>query len=239
MTQGANVRPGTVTAAQVIIWILAVLGAVGAGLMLVVGVLGLVSGVSVAASGAGSEASGLAGAFGGLISMFSGAIVVAAVISLAFVGLWIWIAVALGRASRAARVVLTVFCALDGVWGLLAVVVALTEQEAAPLLVAVLLLAIPGTLMGLLWGSESARRFFDGVPAVSAMPIARYAPAPMSPPVGVPRPRMAQPRFPEGATAPLRLPSMRCRTCQSEMRPGWAQCATCGNPVQPPRPVGA
>ncbi|MDT7743449.1 MAG: hypothetical protein QOE59_2527 [Actinomycetota bacterium] len=236
MTQAVGVRPGSVTAAQVIIWILAVLGALGAGLMLVVGVIGLVSGVSVAASGAGSEVSGLAGAFGGLISMFSGAIVVGAVISLAFVGLWIWIAVALGRASRAARVVLTVFCALDAVWGLLALVVAAAEQEAAPVLAAVLLLAIPGTLMGLLWGSESARQFFDGVPAMSAP---RYAPAPMSPPVGVPRPRMAQPRFPEAATAPLRLPSMRCRTCQSEMRPGWAQCGACGTPVQPPRPVGA
>jgi hypothetical protein len=236
MTQAVGVRPGTVTAAQVIIWLLAALGAVGAGVTLVVGILGLVSGVSVAASGAGSEVSGLAGAFGGLISMFSGAIVVSALVSLAFVGLWIWIAVALGRASRAARVVLTVFCALDAVWGLLALVVALAEQEAAPLLAAVLLLAIPGTLMGLLWGSESARQFFDGV---RAAPVAHYAPAPMSPPVGVPRPRMAQPRFPEDITAPLRLPSMRCRTCQSEMRPGWAQCGTCGTPMQPPRPVGA
>ena len=44
-----------------------------------------------------------------------------------------------------------------------------------------LLLAIPGTLMGLLSASESARQFFDGVPA---MPAPRYAPPPMSPPVG-------------------------------------------------------
>ena len=238
MTRGANVRPGTVTAAQVIISILAVLGAVGAGPMLVVGVLGLVSGVSVAASGAGSEASGLAGAFGGLISMFSGAIVVAAVISLAFVGLWIWIAVALGRASRAARVVLTVFCALDGVWGLLAVVVALTEQEAAPLLVCCAAARDPrhadGPALGL---GECAPGSSTACSAVLAMPIARYAPAPMSPPVGVPRPRMAQPRFPEGATA--HSPSVHALP-DLPVRDAARLGAVRHLPrVQPPRPVGA
>jgi hypothetical protein len=236
MTRPLGVRPGTVTAAQVIIRILATLGAVGGGLALVLGVIGLVSRASVAAGAPGSEVSGLAGAFGGLISMFAGLIVVSAVVSLAVVGLWFWIAAALGRASRAARVVATVLCALDGVWGLLAVVIALTEREAAPVLAAVVLLAIPGTLMGLLRGSESARQFFDGAPAV---PAPRYAPPPTSPPVGIPRQRIAQPRFPADVTAPLRLPTTRCRTCQTEMRPGWARCGGCGTPVPPPRPVGA
>jgi hypothetical protein len=50
MTRAVGVRPGTVTAAQVIIRILATLGAVGAGLTLVFGVIGLMSGASVAAS---------------------------------------------------------------------------------------------------------------------------------------------------------------------------------------------
>lgn len=236
MTRAVGVRPGTVTAAQVIIWILATLGAVGAGLTLVFGVIGLVSGASVAASASEAERSSLAGAFGELISMFAGLVVVSAVVSLVFVGLWFWIAAALGRASRAARVLATVFCALDGVWGLLALVIAMTEREAAPVLAAVVLLAIPGTLMGLLWGSEGARQFFDGVPAV---PAPRYAPPPMSPPVGIPRPRIAQPRFPEDVTAPSRPPMTRCRTCQTEMRPGWVRCGGCGTPVQPPRPVGA
>ena len=236
MTRAVGVRPGTVTAAQVIIRILATLGAVGTGLTLVFGVIGLMSGASVAASASGSEVSGLAGAFAGLISMFAGLVVVSAVVSLAVVGLWFWTAAALGRASRAARVVATVLCALDGVWGLLAVVIAVSEREPAPVLAAVVLLAIPGTLMGLLWGSEGARHFFDGVPAV---PAPRYAAPPMSPPVGIPRPRIAQPRFPEDVTAPQRPPMTRCRTCQTEMRPGWARCGGCGTPVPPPRTVGA
>ena len=104
MSQGVNVRPGTVTAAQVIIWVLNVIAALGALAMVVLGILGLVGGASVAASASGTDASGIGAAFGGLIGIFSGGLIVIGVISLAFVGLWFWIATALGRGSRAARI---------------------------------------------------------------------------------------------------------------------------------------
>ena len=258
MTQTGNARPGTVTAAQAIIWVLAVLGALGGVGLLVLGIVGLVSGASVAAGSAGTQAAGFGAAFGGLIGFFAGGLIVVAVISLAFVGLWCWIASALGRASRAARIVLTVFCGIDLLWGVVALLGGLADRDGASLLVSLLLLAIPATLMGLVWGSESARRFFDGGSA--------YTPAPLSPPVGFARPQgpmsppagMARPPFgppqhghpgygpppfdpqssPEGVTAPLRV-TARCRTCQAELRPGWAHCGTCGAPAQPPRPVGA
>jgi hypothetical protein len=257
MTQTVNARPGTVTAAQAIIWVLAVLGALGSALLLVLGVVGLVSGASVAASASGTEASGFAAAFGGLIGFFAGGLIVVAVIGLAFVGLWCWIAAALGRASRPARIVLTVLCGIDLLWGLIALVGGVADGEGAPLLGALLMLAIPATLMGLVWGSESSRRFFDGVraPAPMSPPVGFPQPqGPMSPPAGMARPPSVPPQpgrhqqgqqpfrpqsHPEGVTAPLRLPSMRCRTCQAEMVPGWAHCGACGTPAQPQRPVGA
>lgn len=242
MTQAVNVRPGTVTAAQVIIWVLSALAALGSLLMLVLGVIGLVSGASVAASAAGTEASGFGAAFGGLIGFFSGGLIVVAMISLAFVGLWFWIASALGRGSRAARVVATVFCGIDLVWGLIALLGSLADRGGAPVLAALLALVIPATLMALLWGAESSRRFFDGVPSSAT-------PAPVSPPVGFAQPQYGQPQFPqqqwsrqqfpEGVTAPMRLPVPRCGTCQAELHQGWAHCGACGAPVTPPRPVGA
>ena len=266
MTQAVNGRPGTVTAAQAIIWVIAVLGALGSALLLVLGVVGLVSGASVAAGAAGTEASGFGAAFGGLIGFFSGGLIVVAVISLAFVGLWCWIAVALGRASRGARIVLTVFCGIDIAWGLLMLLLAASDSDMVTGVVpALVLLAIPATLMGLLWGSQSARRFFDHVPSA-------YGPAPMSPPVGFVQPPFAQqqqqgrpwyqqqpsgqyrrpPQYtqqpygrpqvaqvPEGMTTPLRFPAQRCGTCQAELRPGTPSCRGCGAPVTPPRPVGA
>jgi hypothetical protein len=256
MTQAGRTRPGTVTAAQVIIWILSTIAALGGALMLIFGIIGLISGASVAASAAGTESSGFGAAFGGLIGFFSGGLVVVAVISLVFVGLWFWIASALGRGSQAARIVATVFCGLDLLWGVVVLISALADGEAAPVLVAVLVLAIPATLMGLLWGSESSRRFFDGVPATAWSPAPMSPPVgfvrpqgPMSPPVGMPRPPLAPQQhgrppfdpqsYPEGLTAPMRL-TTRCRTCQAELRPGWAHCGTCGTPAQqPPRPVGA
>lgn len=257
MTQTVNARPGTVTAAQAIIWVLAVLGALGSALLLVIGVVGLVSGASLAASASGTEASGFGAAFGGLIGFFAGGLIVVAVIGLVFVGLWCWIAAALGRASRPARIVLTVLCGIDLLWGLIALVGGLADGEGAPLLGALLMLAIPATLMGLVWGSESSRRFFDGVraPAPMSPPVGFPQPqGPMSPPAGMARPPFVPPQhghtayahspfdpqsYPEGATAPLRLPSMRCRSCQAEMVPGWAHCGACGAPAQPQRPVGA
>ena len=189
MTHTGNARPGTVTAAQVIIWVLGALGAVGGGLVLVLGVVGLVSGASVAAGAAGTEASGLGAAFGGLIGVFSGGLVVAGVLSLAVVGLWFWIASALGRASRAARIVATLLCGLDVVWGLFALVGSLADRAGAAALGALRLLAIPATLMGLLWGAESSRRFFDGMPV--GLPAQR-GPAPMSPPAGFGQPQWSQ-----------------------------------------------
>ena len=236
MTQAVNGRPGTVTAAQAIIWVFAVLGALGSALLLVLGIVGLVSGASVAAGAAGTEASEFGAAFGGLIGFFSGGLIVVAVISLAFVALWCWIAVALGRASRGARVVLSVFCGIDIVWGVLMLLLAASDSDMVTGVVpALVLLAIPATLMGLLWGSQSARRFFDHVPSA-------YGPAPMSPPVGFVQPPFAQqqqgrpwyqqqpsgqhgrpPQYaqqpygrpqvaqvPEGVTTPIRLPAQRC-----------------------------
>jgi hypothetical protein len=188
MTQAVR-RPGTVTAAQAIIWVIAVLGALGSALVLVLGVVGLVSGASVAAGAAGTDASGFGAAFGGLIGFFSGGLIAVGVISLALAGLWCWIAVALGRASRAARIVLSVFCGIDIAWGVLMLLAAVSDSDLATgTLPALVLLAIPATLMGLLWGSESARRFFD--PAPSA-----YGPAPVSPPVGFAQPPVAQQQY--------------------------------------------
>jgi hypothetical protein len=276
MTQGVTVRPGTVTAAQVIIWIVSTIAALGSVLLLALGVIGLVSGASVAASAAGSEASGLGAAFGGLIGFFSGGLVVVAVISLAFVGLWFWIASALGRGSRAARIVATIFCGLDLAWGLLALVTALGDRDGMPILAALLALVVPATLVALLWGAESSRRFFDG-----AVPVpGQGGPAPMSPPAGFGRPQYGQPQYgqapwgqqygqqpwgqqpwggpqsgpqsappsygrpqvaevPEGVTAPIKLPTQRCGTCQAEVRAGSSSCSGCGAPTTPPRPVGA
>jgi hypothetical protein len=234
MTQAVGVRPGSVTAAQVIIRILAVLGAIGAALTLVFGILGLVSGATVAASYAGSDADGLGTAFGGLIGMFSGVIIASGLVSLAFVALWFWIASALGRASRGARITATVLCAIDVAWGLVILAVAASERDAVAILPAVVLLAIPATLIGLLWGSESARRFFDGVPAMPAPMAGGYYPqAPMSPPVG-----FAAPQDPDAVTARIQLPTA-CRTCRAALQPGWGHCGRCGAPVQPGRPVGA
>ena len=264
MTQAVN-RPGAVTAAQAIIWVIAVLGALGSALVLVLGVVGLVGGASVAAGAAGTEASGFGAAFGGLIGFFSGGLIAVGLISLAFAGLWCWIAGALGRASRAARIVLSVFCGIDVAWGVLMLLAAVTDSDLATGLVpALVLLAIPATLMGLLWGSESARRFFDRAPSA-------YAPAPVSPPVGFAQPPVAPQQYgrpwyqqtpsgqygrpqqytqqpygrpqvaqvPEGVTAPIKLPTQRCGTCQAEVRPGSSSCGGCGAPMTPPRPVGA
>jgi hypothetical protein len=247
MTQGVNVRPGTVTAAQVIIWVLSAIAALGSALMLVFGILGLVGGASVAAGSAGTESSGIGAAFGGLIGFFSGGLIVVAVISLVFVGLWFWIASALGRGSRAARVVATVFCAIDIVFGLITLVGALAERAGATALPGVLTLVIPAVLLALLWGAESSRRFFDGVPSSAT-------PAPMSPPVGFAQPpfqqygrpqqqwgqqQWGQQQIPEGVTAPIQLPGARCGTCQAQLRPGASHCSACGAQVTPQRPVGA
>ncbi|HEY2222567.1 hypothetical protein [Actinomycetospora sp.] len=230
MTQAVGVRPGTVTAAQVIIRVLTALGALGAAITLVLGVFGLVSGATVAASYAGSEADGLGTAFGGLIGMFSGVVIASGLVSLAFVALWFWIASALGRAGRGARIVATVLCGLDIAWGLVMLVFAASEREAVAFLPALVLLAIPATIIGLLWGSESSRRFFDGVPA---MPAGQYAQAPMSPPVG-----FAAPQAPDAITTRIAIPPS-CRTCRAALAPGWAHCGRCGTPVAPGRPVGA
>lgn len=283
MTQGVTVRPGTVTAARVIIWIIATIGALGGVLMLALGVIGLVSGASVAASAAGTGSSGLGTAFGGLIGVFSGGLIVVAVVSLAFVGLWFWIASALGRASRAARVVATVLCGIDLAWGLIALVGSLADRDGVPVLAALLTLVIPAVLIALLWGAENSRRFFDGAAAV---PV-QSGPAPMSPPAGFGAPQQygqapwgqqygqqqwgqqqwGQPQsgqqpwggrpqsgphsgppsyghpkvadVPEGVTAPIKLPSQRCGTCQAEVRAGSSSCSGCGAPMTPPRPVGA
>ncbi|NMO90379.1 hypothetical protein [Actinomycetospora sp. TBRC 11914] len=265
------------TAAQVIIWVVSAIAALGSALLLVLGVVGLVSGASVAASAAGTESSGLGTAFGGLIGFFSGGLIVIAVISLAFVGLWFWIASALGRGSRPARIVATVFCGIDLAFGLIALVGSLADRDGAPVLGGLLGLVIPAVLMALLWGAESSRRFFDGAPAVPT----QGGPAPMSPPAGFGRPqwgqqpwgqqqgtqqrwgqqwgpqqwgpqsgpqqyRAQQPydhpqvaQVPEGVTAPIKLPSQRCGTCQAEVRPGSPSCSGCGAPMTPPRPVGA
>ncbi len=214
MTQAVNVRPGTVTAAQVIIWVLCAFSALGSALLVVLGIIGLVSGASVAASAAGSDASELGAGIGGLIGFFSGGLLVIGVISLVFVGLWFWIAAALGRASKPARIVLTIFCAIDLLWGVIALVGSLAEREGAPLLGGVLLLAIPATLMALVWGSEASRRFFDGVPSA-------YSPAPMSPPVG-----FAQPQHPMGQ-GPM-----------STRRPGWAARRSCRRSPASPASTG-
>ncbi|MCD2196201.1 hypothetical protein LQ327_22770 [Actinomycetospora endophytica] len=231
MTQAVGVRPGSVTAAQVIIRVLAVLGALGAAATLVFGILGLVSGATVAANYAGTESSGLGTAFGGLIGMFSGVLIFSGLVSAAFVALWFWIASALGRASKGARITATVLCGLDIAWGLLMVVLAASEREAVVVLPALVLLAIPGTLIFLLWGSENARRFFDAVAV--PMPGAYYAPAPMSPPVG-----FVAPQEQDAVTTRFTVPPS-CRTCRSGLQPGWTHCGRCGAPVQPGRPVGA
>ena len=82
------------------------------------------------------------------------------------------------------------FCGIDIAWGVLMLLAAVTDSDLATGIVpALVLLAIPATLMGLLWGSESARRFFDRAPSA-------YAPAPVSPPVG-----FAQPPGASGSTA--------------------------------------
>jgi hypothetical protein len=179
-----------VTAAQVIIYVLNTIAALGSALLLVLGIVGLVSGASVAASAAGTEASQFGAAFGGILGFLSGGLVVLAVISLALVGLWFWIAVALGRGSRAARIVATIFCAIDLAWGLVALVGSLGDGDGVPLLAALLALVVPATLIALLWAAESSRRFFDGVPAV---PV-QGGPAPMSPPIGFGQPHYGQPQ---------------------------------------------
>jgi hypothetical protein len=252
MTQAVSARPGSVTAAQVIIRVLAALGAIGGALMIVLGVIGLVSGATVAAGASDSDVAGLGAVFGGLIGMFSGLIIVSGVISLAFVGLWFWIASALGRASKAGRIVATILCGIDVLWGFALFALAASDSDGgSAILPALLLLVVPATLIGLLWGSESARRFFDGVPAT---PVGHYAPAPMSPPVGVPRPQMPQQaqypdahypdaqypdaQYPDAVTTRFALPPT-CRTCRAALQPGWGQCGRCGTPVQPGRPVGA
>jgi hypothetical protein len=237
MTQAVGVKPGTVTAAQVIIWILAALGAIGAVGMLFFGILGLVSGATVAANYAGTETDGLGTAFGGLIGMFSGVVIASGLVSAAFVALWFWIASALGRASKGARITATVLCGIDVAWGLVMLAIAAGERDAVAILPAVVLLAIPATIIGLLWGSESSRHFFDGVPAAPAQMNSGYYPqAPMSPPVGFVAPQ--GPQHPDAVTARISVPAS-CRTCRAALQPGWNQCARCGAPVQPGRPVGA
>ncbi len=260
MTQAVGARPGSVTAAQVIIRVLAVLGAIGGALMIVFGVLGLVSGATVAAGASDSDVAGLGAVFGGLIGMFSGVVIVSGVISLAFVGLWFWIASALGRASKAARIVLTILCGIDVLSGLAMFALAASDYDgASAILPAVVLLAIPATLLGLVWGPESARRFFDGVPAIAGpMSGGHYAPAPMSPPVGMPQQQFGQQPFPQQQFRQQPFPqqqrpqqqypdavttkitaSTSCRTCRAALQPGWNQCSRCGTPAQPGRPVGA
>ena len=65
-------RPQSVTIAQVIIYIISVLAALGALAMIGLGVTGMLSGATMAGSVADSDSAGLAGAFGGLIGLFAG-----------------------------------------------------------------------------------------------------------------------------------------------------------------------
>lgn len=162
--------------------------------------------------------------------VFSGVVITSGLISLAFVALWFWIASAVGRAGKGARITATVLCAVDVAWGLVMILVAASERDAVVILPALVLLAIPATLIGLLWGPESARRFFDDVPATAG----GYHPqAPMSPPAG-----FVAPQDPDAVTTRISLPPS-CRTCRAALQPGWNHCGRCETPAQGGRPVGA
>lgn len=250
MTQQASVRPGPVTAAQVIIWVVAGLSAIGAAAMIVLGIVGLISGATVASRASSEGASGLGGALGGAIGLFAGGLIVIGVIWAAFIVLWFWLASALGKASRAAQIITTVLCGLDVLWGLFMLVsVAGARGAAAGLLPAIVTLAVPATIILLLWAPESSRRYFDGVPAMvpgawhSSTPMGQpYAAQqyPMSPPVGFANPRVAGPHVDDATTGPISLPAPRCGTCQAEVKAGSGSCSSCGSSVQQrQRPVGA
>lgn len=263
MAQVMGVRAPSVTVARVIIYIVAALGALGGLAMLGLGVVGLVSGASVASRAAGSDAEALGGLFGSLIAAFAGVALVVGVFQLVVSGLWFWVATALGRGSRAAQVVATVLCGLDVVFGLLATLIAATNDEAGSAGLALLFaVALPGTIIALLWAPASARAFFATPRAVVGGPVgpawqapppawhqqpgwapqqtwARPGPAPLSPPVGVPAPvaRHAAADDADPVTTPTRLPAL-CARCGTTLAPAAAHCGACGAPTAA-RPVGA
>lgn len=224
-------RPQSVTIAQVIIYIVSVLAALAVVSMIGLGVAGIVTGATMAGSAAGTDAAGFAGAFGGLIGLFAGAALVQGIVSAAFVALWLWAAAALGRASRAARIVVTVLCSIDVALGFVLLVASGSVRGIEPAFVAIV--AVPGLLILLLWGPADSREYFAGRrPAgIPWQEGPRPPSAPSSPPAGVAfAPRM----HPEPITTPLRLAPV-CGRCGTVGTPGGAFCGGCGSPTSPVR----
>jgi hypothetical protein len=226
----------SVTAARVIIYICAGFAALAGLATTGLGVIGLVSGAAVATSSSGTDSAPFASLFGGLIGLFAGYLLIQGIITLAFSGLWFWAATALGRASRAARVVVTVLCGLDIAFGLAVLAIATTERADGSVFLAVLgLIALPALLIVLLWGPASARQFFRPTPLVPLAPAwgptGWAPPAPQSPPVGIPAVQG------EPVTTPMRLPVL-CGRCRPALVPGAAFCGGCGTPTTAGRSAG-
>jgi hypothetical protein len=214
--------PPPVTAARVIIYVISAFSTLWAVAQIVFGVVGLASGASLVTGSAGTRSSEIGSLFGGLVGALSGLAVVGGLVSLAFVGLWAWAATALGRASAAARIVVTILCGIPVVLLLILQFAAAADGSgSSSAFVVGVAGSVPGLIIILLWAPTSSRSYF--APHRIAPPVARRA---------VPLPRLET----EPVTTPLRRPTL-CARCRTAVVPGGAFCGGCGTPVATRVPV--
>lgn len=216
----------------------AVASAMGA---LVTGGLGLIAVVGGLAAAAGAARSELGSALGGLLGVIGGFALVLALLLGGLTALLVWATTALGRGSRAARVVVTVLAGLVALGSLLAL-----DATTLPGLV------LAAVVVGALWVPDDARRHFGDapLPAVArgldrlhATVSAPRDPAPSSsgwgsssgwPPPAPPETRQtgqatsAQDERTWGRGA---APSAVCALCGTPAPPGSTFCGNCGSRV--------
>ena len=128
----------------------AILAAMGT---LVTGVLGLIAVVGGLAAAAGAARSELGSALGGLLGVIGGFALVLALLLGGLAGLLVWATTALGRRSRAARMVVTVLAGLVALGSLLAL-----DATTLPGLV------LAAIVVGALWVPDDARHHFGDAP---------------------------------------------------------------------------
>ena len=205
----------------------AILAAMGT---LVSGVLGLIAVVGGLAAAAGAARSELGSALGGLLGVIGGFALVLALLLGGLAGLLVWATTALGRRSRAARVVVTVLAGLVALGWLLAL-----DATTLPGLV------LAAVVVGALWVPDDARHHFGDAPLPAVARGLDRLHATVSAPRDVPA---SSSGWPDTSThRPPPPPSETGQAWQAPREPeerAWSReaapdavCALCGTPAPP------
>ncbi|WP_345411064.1 zinc ribbon domain-containing protein [Actinomycetospora chlora] len=207
--------PGPVTAARVLIALSGVSGVLWGLVAVGVGLLALSWSRSAGISGndLGSDELGAFGVttLGGL----AGWLVVIGLLLLVLSALDFLCVARLGRGDRTARALLTAVVLADRVLGVV-LGVAVDRQ-----FLVLLVVSVPWALLvlGLLWVTRSARRFFGDEPLPQDVPRSS-APSPYD----LPTPALGLPLTPADVVVPARF----CSQCGRPNTPGGAFCGQCG-----------